>query len=79
MASYDSALTELESIKNSFNSQCMETSTHWNDSLKDKFYGEYVNDYGYKIDQYIYQVKDLGTLLEIKKREIADLANISKY
>lgn len=78
MASYENVISELEGIKVSFNQQCESTAQSWSDGTKDRFYGEFVNGYSDKIDKYIGQVKETGTFLEIREKEMKALLNILK-
>lgn len=78
MASYESVITELEEVKANFNHQCDSTAQNWDDDTKNRFYGKYVSNYSGKIDQYSGHVKELGTFLEIRKKEIKALLNIVK-
>lgn len=75
MASYENVISELEGIKVSFSQQCESTAQSWNDGVKERFYGEYVNGYADKIGQYIGMAKSLGSSLEDKKKRIEAIAN----
>lgn len=78
MASYESVVSELEEVKANFNQQCESTAENWDDDVKNRFYSKYVSGYSGKIDRYVSQVKDLGTFLEIRKKEMKTLVNVVK-
>lgn len=78
MSSYENILSELQEAKNNFNRQCESTSQKWDDDVKNRFYGNFVNDYGNKIEQFISKSKETANFLEIREKEMKSLVNMVK-